>query len=154
MGRMPAGTDVAQAAARSVLVEAAGSEPQRDKGTHWDQVLFVLVAYRLLVPGSGWCPHRDWFQRSTLANLLGEDAALARKGRPCNELGLSGQGLSAACPHLCAPDAVPDGRTITRFPVGAADAHGAKIIMPHNGNREMSSDPAKQRSRAPQARLE
>ena len=24
------------------------------KGTHWDQVLFVLVAYRLLAPGSEW----------------------------------------------------------------------------------------------------
>src|SRR5215472_8434850 len=29
----------------------------------------------------------------------------SRKGRPCNELGLSAQGLSAACPHLCAPGA-------------------------------------------------
>src|SRR5262249_16106342 len=34
------------------------------KGTHWDQVLFVLVAYRLLAPGSEWRLHREWFQRS------------------------------------------------------------------------------------------
>src|SRR5580700_8938234 len=47
------------------------------KGTHWDQVLFVLVAYRLLAPGSEWRLHREWFQRSALADLLGEDAELA-----------------------------------------------------------------------------
>src|SRR6476646_10427165 len=47
------------------------------KGTHWDQVLFVLVAYRLLAPGSEWRLHREWFQRSAVADLLGEDAGLA-----------------------------------------------------------------------------
>src|SRR5262245_5299537 len=47
------------------------------KGTHWGQVLFVLVAYRLLAPGSEWRLHREWFQRSALADLLGEDAGLA-----------------------------------------------------------------------------
>jgi hypothetical protein len=47
------------------------------KGTPWDQVLFVLVAYRLLAPGSEWRLHREWFQRSALADLLGEDAGLA-----------------------------------------------------------------------------
>src|SRR5437764_158967 len=47
------------------------------KGTHWDQVLFVLVAYRLLAPGSEWRLHREWFRRSALAGLLGEEAGLA-----------------------------------------------------------------------------
>src|SRR5438477_5257024 len=47
------------------------------KGTRWDQVLFVLVAHRLLAPGSEWRLHREWFQRSALADLLGEDAGLA-----------------------------------------------------------------------------
>jgi hypothetical protein len=47
------------------------------KGTHWAEVLFVLVAYRLLAPGSEWRLHREWFQRSALADLLGEDAGLA-----------------------------------------------------------------------------
>src|SRR6202040_1324549 len=47
------------------------------KGTRWDQVLFVLVAYRLLPPGSEWRLHREWVQRSALADLLGEDAGLA-----------------------------------------------------------------------------
>src|SRR5207253_10115545 len=47
------------------------------KGTRWDQVLFVLVAYRLLAPGSEWRLHREGFQGSALADLLGEDAGLA-----------------------------------------------------------------------------
>ena len=47
------------------------------KGTHWNQVLFVLVAYRLLAPGSEWRLHREWFERSALADLLGKDAGLA-----------------------------------------------------------------------------
>jgi hypothetical protein len=34
------------------------------KGTRWDQVLFALVVYRLLAPGSEWRLHREWFQRS------------------------------------------------------------------------------------------
>jgi transposase len=48
------------------------------KGTRWDQVLFVLVAYRLLAPGSEWHLHREWFERSALADLLGEDAGLSQ----------------------------------------------------------------------------
>jgi hypothetical protein len=48
-------------------------DPSR-KGTRWDQVLFVLVAYRLLAPGSEWRLHREWFERTALADLLGEDA--------------------------------------------------------------------------------
>jgi len=40
-------------------------------------VLLVLVAYRLLSPGSEWRLHRHWFERSALADLLGADAALA-----------------------------------------------------------------------------
>ena len=50
------------------------------KGTRFDQVLFVLfvlVAYRLLSPGSEWRLHRHWYEHSALADLLGADAALA-----------------------------------------------------------------------------
>src|SRR5690242_11110675 len=47
------------------------------KGTRWDQVLLVLVAYRLLAAGREWRQHREWFRRSALADLLGEDAGLA-----------------------------------------------------------------------------
>src|SRR5215472_11060134 len=51
--------------------------PLSRKGTQGDQVLFVLVAYRLLAPGSEWRLHREWFQRSALVDLLGEDAGVA-----------------------------------------------------------------------------
>jgi len=47
------------------------------KGTRWDQVLLVLVAYRLIAPGAEWRLHREWYGRSALADLLGADAALA-----------------------------------------------------------------------------
>jgi hypothetical protein len=51
--------------------------PVGRKGTRWDMVLAVLVAYRLLSPGSEWRLHREWFERSALADLLGADFALA-----------------------------------------------------------------------------
>jgi hypothetical protein len=51
--------------------------PPTRKGTCFDQVLVVLVVYRLLSPGSEWRLHRYWFERSALADLLGADAALA-----------------------------------------------------------------------------
>jgi hypothetical protein len=41
------------------------------KGTRWDQVLLVLVAYRLIAPGAEWHLHREWYGRSALADLLG-----------------------------------------------------------------------------------
>lgn len=50
--------------------------PKNRKGTRWDQVLFVLVAYRLLSPGSEWQLHRQWFDRSALGDLLGTDAGV------------------------------------------------------------------------------
>jgi hypothetical protein len=51
--------------------------PASRKGTRWDQVLFVLTAYRLVAPGSEWRLHRQWFDRTALADLLGADAGLA-----------------------------------------------------------------------------
>ncbi|MGD2076283.1 MAG: IS1634 family transposase, partial [Gammaproteobacteria bacterium] len=51
--------------------------PNSRKGTRWNQVLFVLVAYRLLSPGSEWRLHRHWFEHSALPDLLGADDGLA-----------------------------------------------------------------------------
>jgi hypothetical protein len=51
--------------------------PPSRKGTPWDQVLQVLVAYRLIAPGSEWKLHRDWFGKSAMADLLGADFGLA-----------------------------------------------------------------------------
>ena len=51
-------------------------QPSR-KGTRWDQVLAVLTVYRLLAPGSEWRLHRQWFENSAVADLLGVDFAVA-----------------------------------------------------------------------------
>jgi hypothetical protein len=47
------------------------------KGTRWDLIVFVLVAYRLIAPGSEWRLHREWYARSALMDLLGTDEAVA-----------------------------------------------------------------------------
>lgn len=51
--------------------------PASRKGTRWDDVLFLLAAYRLLAPGSEWRLHREWFAHSALVDLLGVDFGLA-----------------------------------------------------------------------------
>ena len=53
--------------------------PPSRKGTQWDQVLQVLVAYRLIAPGSEWKLHREWFANSAMGDLLGADFALAEE---------------------------------------------------------------------------
>ena len=40
-------------------------------------MLLLLATYRLLAPGSEWRLHREWFERSAMADLLGEDLGLA-----------------------------------------------------------------------------
>jgi transposase len=55
---------------------AAHLKPSR-KGTRWDQVLAVLTVYRLLAPGSEWRLHRQWFESTALADLLGVDFSVA-----------------------------------------------------------------------------
>ena len=47
------------------------------KGTRWEEVLLVLVAYRLIAPGSEWRLHRQWFGQSALGDLLSADSSLA-----------------------------------------------------------------------------
>ena len=51
--------------------------PSSRKGTNWLNVLKTLVCYRLIDPGSEWRLHRQWYERSAMGDLLGEDAALA-----------------------------------------------------------------------------
>jgi transposase len=50
--------------------------PPSRKGTRWDEVLQVLVVYRLLSPGSEWRLHREWYGRSALPDLLGLDGVI------------------------------------------------------------------------------
>ncbi len=54
---------------------AARLPPSR-KGTCWDEVLLILVVYRLLSPGSEWRLHREWYGRSALADLLDTDEVI------------------------------------------------------------------------------
>ncbi len=49
------------------------------QGTRWASVLQTLVAYRLIAPGSEWRLHRQWYERSAMGDLLGEDFAIAEK---------------------------------------------------------------------------
>ncbi len=56
--------------------------PASRKRTRWDRVLQVLVAYRLIEPGSEWRLHRDWFGRSAMADLLGSDFARRTSSMP------------------------------------------------------------------------
>lgn len=51
--------------------------PPNRKGTRWDLILQTLCAYRLIDPGSEWRLHKQWFEESAMADLLGEDFALA-----------------------------------------------------------------------------
>ena len=53
--------------------------PDSREQTCWRHVLQTLTAYRLIDPGSEWRLHREWFQNSAMADLLGEDFSLAQK---------------------------------------------------------------------------
>jgi transposase len=53
--------------------------PKSRKATCWDQILTVLVCYRLISPGSEWRLHRQWFLQSAMADLLGGDFGLAEE---------------------------------------------------------------------------
>ena len=55
--------------------------PANRKGTRWDLVLEALCAYRLIDPGSEWRFHRQWFEQSAMADLLGSDFRLADSHR-------------------------------------------------------------------------
>ena len=52
--------------------------PDSREDTSWYHVLMVLCAYRLIDPGSEWRLHREWYERSAMADLLGEDTVLAK----------------------------------------------------------------------------
>jgi hypothetical protein len=62
--------------------------PANRKGTRWDEILQVLVCYRLIAPGSEWKLHREWFGRSAMADLLGADFGLAEAHKlyACHDL--------------------------------------------------------------------
>ena len=62
--------------------------PPSRKNTRWDEILQVLVSYRLIAPGSEWRLHREWFGNSAMADLLGGDFGLAEAHKlyACHDL--------------------------------------------------------------------
>ena len=53
--------------------------PDSREGTRWLHVLKTLVAYRLIDPGSEFRLHRLWYDRTAMADLLGDDFRPAAK---------------------------------------------------------------------------
>jgi len=60
----------------------SGLLPRSRKGTNWLNVLKALTCYRLIDPGSEFRFHREWYERSAMGDLLGEDFSLAQKDKP------------------------------------------------------------------------
>ena len=62
--------------------------PPSRKNTRWDEILQVLVCYRLIAPGSEWRLHREWFGNSAMVDLLGGDFGLAEAHKlyACHDL--------------------------------------------------------------------
>jgi len=56
-------------------------EKVRRETVDWEKVLRLLVINRLIDPGSEFRVHRQWFDRSAMGELLGEDFAVAEKDR-------------------------------------------------------------------------
>jgi Transposase DDE domain len=76
--------------------------PSSRKGTRWDLVLQTLITYRLLDPGSEWKLHRQWFEATALADLLGEDFGLVESHKLYECLDLLLTHKSALFAHLTA----------------------------------------------------
>ena len=55
--------------------------PSSRKGTSWLNILKALVCYRLIDPGSEFRFHREWYVRSAIGDLMGEDYSLAQKDK-------------------------------------------------------------------------
>ncbi len=74
--------------------------PPSRKRTRWTNVLQALTAYRLIDPGSEFRLHRQWYAQSALADLLGEDSALAQKDKLYRCLDLLAPHREALFEHL------------------------------------------------------
>src|SRR4051794_30252534 len=93
---------------------------------------------RMLAPSERCSSKRELAGHSTATDPRSRRIRASRKGRPCNELGLSAQRLSAACPHLRAPGAPRPGWAHHKAVLRGEqlDAKGTAAIMPDNGQVE------------------
>lgn len=55
--------------------------PEGHEAVPWEKVLRLLVVNRLLEPGSEFRVHRQWFDQTAMAELLGTEFAVAEKDR-------------------------------------------------------------------------
>jgi hypothetical protein len=55
--------------------------PEGREAAPWQKVLRLLAVNRLLEPGSEFRVHRQWFDRTAMAEWLGTDFAVAEKDR-------------------------------------------------------------------------
>jgi hypothetical protein len=80
------------------------------EGTDWLNVFKTLVCYRLIDPGSEWRLHRQWFERSAMGDLLGEDAGLVQASRlyRCLDLLVETQAVDVQLPARALADVVQD----------------------------------------------
>ena len=71
------------------------------EGTCWRHILQTLACYRLIDPGSEWRLHRQWFERSAMGDLLGEDYSLVEKNALYRTLDKLLPHKRAFFDHLC-----------------------------------------------------
>jgi transposase len=72
------------------------------EGTEWEHALEVLVAGRLIDPGSEWHLHRHWYANTAMGDLLGEDDAIAAKDKLYRTLDLLLEHKAKLFDHLTA----------------------------------------------------
>ena len=72
------------------------------EGTDWEHALEVLVANRLIEPGSEWHLHRHWYANTAMGDLLGEDDAIAAKDKLYRTLDLLLEHKGKLFDHLTA----------------------------------------------------
>ncbi len=72
------------------------------EGTDWEHALEVLVAGRLIAPGSEWHLHRHWYANTAMGDLLGEDDAIAAKDKLYRTLDLLLEHKGKLFDHLTA----------------------------------------------------
>jgi transposase len=72
------------------------------EGTDWEHALEVLVAGRLIAPGSEWRLHRHWYANTAMGDLLGEDDAIAAKDKLYRTLDLLLEHKGKLFDHLTA----------------------------------------------------
>src|SRR5829696_2238696 len=90
---------------------------------------------RMPPPFRAWLVKRELAGDTTPTDPRSRRIRASRRGRPCNELGLSAQRLLAACPHLRAPGA-PRPRWAHHNAVlqgEQPDAKGTADLIPDNG---------------------